>query len=91
MACYSATRYGMTTPYEILPLGATTPVRDAVRATADEAGGPVGVAAGALAGVVAARGTAGRLVARVQNPLAAAAEALSEGAMPVSAGDIIGT
>lgn len=95
MARYPVTRYGMTTPYEVMPPGMPspdTPVRDATRATADEDGGPVTVEPGASAGVGSDHNTMVRLVARRRTLLeATVAETLSEEAMSVLAGDIPGT
>ncbi len=91
------TRYGMTTPYEIVTPFATTcsldkSIRDVAHAMDDEDGEPVTVIVepGEPVGVVIDRGTTVRLVVRGWNPLeATAAETLSEGAWAVCADDVI--
>lgn len=93
MARYSATCYGMTTPYEVMPLitpSPHTPLRDAPRATTDGDDDPVTVEPGAPAGIGNDRDTTIRFVAGRRTPLAGAAEALSGGAAPVLAGGLPG-
>lgn len=91
------TRYGMTTPYEVLTPGAPTcspdtSIRDVAHAMADEDGEPITVIveSGEPDGVVTDRGTTVRLVVRGWNPLEApAAETVSEGAWAVCADDVV--